>query len=52
MKCPQCGVNYELESDNPFILRFMEVGSKLLQKSGSLFMVFGTATVLGIVGTS
>ncbi|TEB33797.1 hypothetical protein FA13DRAFT_1685867 [Coprinellus micaceus] len=52
LKCPQCGVNYELESNNPPVLRLMEVGNKMIQKAGSLFIVFGAATVAGVIGTS
>ena len=52
LKCPQCGMNYELESNNPLVLRVMEVGNKMIQKAGSLFIVFGTATVAGVIGTS
>jgi hypothetical protein len=45
-------VNYELESNNPPVLRLMEVGNKMIQKAGSLFIVFGAATVAGVIGTS
>ncbi|KAF6750306.1 hypothetical protein DFP72DRAFT_910711 [Ephemerocybe angulata] len=52
MKCPQCGAAYELESKNPFILRLINVGNNILQSSGGMFTLFGTATVIGVVGTS
>jgi hypothetical protein len=52
MKCPQCGATYELESNNPFILRLLGTGNGILQRLGNLFLIFGTATVCGVLGTS
>ncbi|EDR09633.1 uncharacterized protein LACBIDRAFT_318899 [Laccaria bicolor S238N-H82] len=52
LKCPQCGAAYELESKDPWILKFIAGGNRVLQKLGSLFTVFGAATVVCAVGTS
>jgi len=52
LKCPQCGAAYELTSDNPLILRLFRLGDQVLRKAGSLLVVFGSASVIGLIGTS
>ncbi|KAH9476883.1 putative RING finger protein C32F12.07c [Psilocybe cubensis] len=52
LKCPQCGTQYEMESDRPFVLKFLSVGNKVLQKCGRWFTVFGAAAAVGLVGTT
>ncbi|KAI0742782.1 hypothetical protein C8Q80DRAFT_1190793 [Daedaleopsis nitida] len=44
LKCPQCGAIYELESDNPRILRIANAVNAALSTAGKL------TTVLGVVG--
>jgi hypothetical protein len=51
LKCPQCASTYELESDNPIILRILSSGNKSLQMMGRLFTVFSVSTVVAIFGT-
>jgi hypothetical protein len=45
LKCPQCSAMYELESENPFILRFLEAGNRTLSFMGKLVTVASVATV-------
>ncbi|TFK29152.1 hypothetical protein FA15DRAFT_664475 [Coprinopsis marcescibilis] len=52
LKCPQCGAQYELESYNPWIFKVIQAGNRALKKAGSLFLVFGTAAIFGVIGTS
>ncbi|CAA7262178.1 unnamed protein product [Cyclocybe aegerita] len=52
LKCPQCGTQYEIESDEPVILRVLASGNQVLQRFGRYFTVFGAAAAVGIVGTS
>lgn len=50
LKCPQCGAQYELESDRPMILRILGAGNKLLQRAGRFFVLLsavGTVVVFG-----
>lgn len=51
LKCPQCGTQYELESNNPAILRILSRGNKVLQKTGRFFTVITAASAVGAVGT-
>ncbi|TBU31340.1 hypothetical protein BD311DRAFT_863557 [Dichomitus squalens] len=44
LKCPQCGATYELESDNPRILRLLNAVNAGLSAAGK------AATVVGFVG--
>ena len=43
LKCPQCGATYELESDNPRILRLLNAINSVLSAAGK------AATVMGVV---
>ncbi|RPD77147.1 hypothetical protein L226DRAFT_533143 [Lentinus tigrinus ALCF2SS1-7] len=43
LKCPQCGATYELESDNPRILRALNAINSVLSAAGK------AATVVGVV---
>ncbi|CDO76764.1 hypothetical protein BN946_scf185028.g15 [Trametes cinnabarina] len=43
LKCPQCGVRYELESDNPLVLRALNALNTLLSNAGQ------AATIVGCV---
>ncbi|PPQ79300.1 hypothetical protein CVT25_002577 [Psilocybe cyanescens] len=52
LKCPQCGTQYEMDSDEPLVLKFLSYGNKLLQRCGRWFTVFGAAAAVGIVGTT
>ncbi|KAI0759067.1 hypothetical protein C8Q74DRAFT_1319825 [Fomes fomentarius] len=44
LKCPQCGATYELESENPRILRLLNALNAALASAGKV------ATVSGVVG--
>ncbi|EAU87804.1 hypothetical protein CC1G_09423 [Coprinopsis cinerea okayama7 len=52
LKCPQCESTYELESDKPLIFRVMEKGHRILRRAGAFVVLFGFATVAGVIGTS
>ncbi|KAF9562862.1 hypothetical protein CPC08DRAFT_356471 [Agrocybe pediades] len=52
LKCPQCGVQYEMESDNPILLRALSIGNKVLQRLGRYFTVFAATAAVGVIGTS
>ncbi|KDR78314.1 hypothetical protein GALMADRAFT_245429 [Galerina marginata CBS 339.88] len=52
LKCPQCATQYEIESDDPLILRGLALGNKFLQKLGRYCTVMGVAAGIGVVGTS
>ena len=46
LKCPQCGAEYELESENPLSLRILNAFNSLLQFSGKAITVAGTACLV------
>ncbi|OCH90847.1 hypothetical protein OBBRIDRAFT_729945 [Obba rivulosa] len=47
MKCPQCGVEYELESDNPLVLRIMDsVNGGLMTVGRAVFWAGGGALII------
>jgi hypothetical protein len=50
-KCPQCGADYEIESDNPPMLRFLNKLNKLLTTTGKLATVIGMGTTVFTFGT-
>lgn len=50
-KCPQCGVDYEIESDNPPALRLMNRLNKLLTSTGKFATVVGMGTTIFTFGT-
>ncbi|KAF9529100.1 hypothetical protein CPB83DRAFT_853225 [Crepidotus variabilis] len=52
LKCPQCGTAYELISKEPFLLKLLGTGNKVLQKCGTWFTLLGVATAAGVAGTS
>jgi len=52
LKCPQCGTQYEMESDEPPLLKGLAGGNRLLQRMGRYFTVFGVAVAVGVVSTS
>ncbi|EPQ55892.1 hypothetical protein GLOTRDRAFT_76123 [Gloeophyllum trabeum ATCC 11539] len=51
LKCPQCGAEYELESNNPPLLRLMEAVNKLLTMGGRIVMAVNLSTVLVAFGS-
>ncbi|KAF8900444.1 hypothetical protein CPB84DRAFT_1680513, partial [Gymnopilus junonius] len=52
LKCPQCGTQYEMTSNEPMLLRVLAAGNKILQKLGRYFTVFAAAATVGVVGKS
>ena len=50
-KCPQCGADYEIESDNPPMLRFLNKLNKLLTTTGKLATAIGMGTTVFTFGT-
>ena len=50
-KCPQCGVDYEIESDNPPALRFLNKLNKILTSTGKFATVVGMGTTVFTFGT-
>ena len=51
LKCPQCGERYRLESDNPLILRILDLGNRTLQRSGTAVTVLTVVVGISAVGT-
>ncbi|KAH8084902.1 hypothetical protein BXZ70DRAFT_957447 [Cristinia sonorae] len=47
LKCPQCGAQYELESEKPLTLRILNSFNSVLQHSGKLVTVVGTVGLAG-----
>ncbi|OSC99983.1 hypothetical protein PYCCODRAFT_1394132 [Trametes coccinea BRFM310] len=47
LKCPQCGAQYELESDNPLPLRVLNTLNDFLSRVGQATMIFGVVSILG-----
>jgi len=50
-KCPQCGADYEIESDNPPALRFLNKLNKFLTNTGKAATVVGMGTTVFTFGT-
>jgi len=50
-KCPQCGMDYEIESDNPPALRFLNKLNKSLTTTGKFITLIGMGTTLFTFGT-
>ncbi|EGO28675.1 hypothetical protein SERLADRAFT_366371 [Serpula lacrymans var. lacrymans S7.9] len=46
LKCPQCGSAYELESDNPWILRLLDSGNKALSLMGRMVTVASVTSIV------
>lgn len=51
LKCPQCGARYELESENPWILRILDAGNRALSVVGKLVTVSTFSAIVWAVGT-
>ncbi|TFK88800.1 hypothetical protein K466DRAFT_488183, partial [Polyporus arcularius HHB13444] len=45
LKCPQCGATYELESENPRILRFLNAFNDALSTAGKVVTVVGIVSL-------
>jgi len=50
-KCPQCGADYEIESDNPPMLRLLNNLNKVLTSTGKVATVVGMGTTVFTFGT-
>lgn len=50
-KCPQCGSDYEIESDNPLLLRIMNKLNGMLTRTGKIATLVGMGTTLLTFGT-
>ena len=50
-KCPQCGADYEIESDNPPMLRFLNRLNKIMTSTGKFATVVGMGTTVFTFGT-
>lgn len=50
-KCPQCGADYEIESNNPAVLRFLNKLNKILTSTGKIATVVGMGTTVFTFGT-
>ncbi|GJE92950.1 hypothetical protein PsYK624_091090 [Phanerochaete sordida] len=46
LKCPQCGAQYEIESENPFVLRLLNHFSSSVSIAGKIVTVFGLTGVV------
>ena len=51
LKCPQCGSTYELESDNPFVLRVLDSANKALSVMGRVVTVTSVSAIAATFGT-
>ena len=50
-KCPQCGMDYEIESDNPPALRLLNKLNKTLTSTGKFVTLIGMGTTIFMFGT-
>lgn len=50
LQCPQCGSKYELESDNPWILRFLDHVNDTLSLCGKIVSIAGFTGIVMSVG--
>jgi len=50
-KCPQCGMDYEIESDNPPALRLLNKLNKTLTSTGKFITLIGMGTTIFTFGT-
>jgi hypothetical protein len=50
-KCPQCGVDYEIESDNPPLLRILNKLNQVLTRTGKITTLVGIGTTVFAFGT-
>jgi len=50
-KCPQCGMDYEIESDNPPALRLLNKLNKTLTSTGKFITLIGMGTTVFTFGT-
>jgi len=50
-KCPQCGADYEIESDNPVALRLLNKLNKILTSTGKVATLVGMGTTIFTFGT-
>ena len=50
-RCPQCGVDYEIESENPPALRLMNKLNKTLTSTGKFITLIGMGTTVFTFGT-
>lgn len=46
LKCPQCGAIYELESDNPFVLKLLDNVNASLSLVGKVVSIAGLTAVI------
>lgn len=51
LKCPQCSSVYELESDNPLILRILDAANKGLSTMGKIVTIASVTVVVVSLGT-
>lgn len=45
-KCPQCGADYEIESDNPLLLRILNKLNQMLTRTGKVATLVGMGTTI------
>ncbi|KAH9943758.1 hypothetical protein B0H21DRAFT_877662 [Amylocystis lapponica] len=50
LKCPQCGAKYELESDNPFVLKMLDNLNAGMSFGGKVFMFAGFGGIVVSIG--
>lgn len=50
-KCPQCGADYEIESENPPLLRFLNKLNTMLTRTGKVATLVGMGTTVFTFGT-
>ncbi|KAF9450735.1 hypothetical protein P691DRAFT_700636 [Macrolepiota fuliginosa MF-IS2] len=51
LKCPQCGADYELESEKSIVLNILSAGNRVLQRVGGVFTLASAASVIGVMGS-
>ncbi|KAF8889093.1 hypothetical protein BD779DRAFT_1521910 [Infundibulicybe gibba] len=52
LKCPQCGEQYDMESENPLLLRLLSRGHALLKKCGRFIFIGGLVGGVAVIGSS
>ena len=50
LQCPQCGAHYELESDNPWLLRLLDNINQSLSIGGKVVSIAGFTGIVMSVG--
>ena len=50
LKCPQCGCEYDIESERPVILRLLDIGNRTLSIVGRVITIGSATAVVVSIG--